>query len=68
MNEKNEMYHKNNEEMAKQEQKVKEEEMNRMDKKIEQLKSQPDKRKKTIDDSLDFMKKQGKPLFRKMEE
>lgn len=37
-------------------------------KKIEMLKSQPETRKKTIEEGLEFMKKQGMPLFKKMEE
>lgn len=32
------------------------------------MKSQPDNRKKTIEESLEFIKKQGRPLFKKMEE
>lgn len=39
-----------------------------MIKKIEQIKSMADARKRTIEESLDFMKKQGRPLFKKMEE
>lgn len=39
-----------------------------MIKKIEQIKSQAENRKRTIEESLDFMKKQGRPLFKKMEE
>ncbi len=61
------MYHKNVEETAKQEQKMKEEEKLRMIKKIEFIKSQVDVRKKTIEEGLDFLKKQGRPLYKKME-
>ena len=39
-----------------------------MVKKIEHLKSQPDNRKKTIEEGLEFIKKHGRPLFKKMEE
>lgn len=39
-----------------------------MIRKIEQIKTMADARKRTIDDSLDFIKKQGRPLFKKMEE
>lgn len=39
-----------------------------MIKKIEQIKSQAGARTKTIEESLDFMKKQGKPMYKKMEE
>ena len=32
------------------------------------IKSQAGSRKKTIEESLEFMKKQGRPLYKKMEE
>ena len=39
-----------------------------MIKKIQLIKSQAGSRKKTIEESLEFMKKQGRPLYKKMEE
>jgi hypothetical protein len=39
-----------------------------MIRKIEQIKSMGDARKRTIEEGLEFMKKQGRPLFKKMEE
>jgi hypothetical protein len=47
---------------------MKEDEKNKMMKKIEMLKSQPDVRKRTIEEGMDFIKKYGRPLFKKMEE
>ena len=39
-----------------------------MSKNIQFYRSQASNRKKTIEESLEFMKKQGRPLFKKMEE
>jgi len=38
-----------------------------MIKKIEFIKSQSNVRKRTIDEGLDMLKKQGRPLYKKME-
>lgn len=68
LNEKNEIYHKNHQEEVKVQQKLKEDEKNKMLRNIETFRSQSETRKRTIEESLEFMKKQGRPLFKKMEE